>query len=177
MQQLMLTAKKDVTIQTPYAVFSKDMYKGMEELTGKVPNVEMLVNSTAVGDNFIASSDYTRNRSKVLKTGPRVYEFFGDHSCHGKSIAIDDRLSVIGSYNFDMRSTYLDTETMLVLDSPELNRELRTNMDKLKDQSLEINKKEQYFPKQGVPQKEPENSKKLLFKFSSLFIQLFRYLA
>lgn len=73
-------AKKDVTIQTPYAVFSKDMYKGMEELTGKVPNVEMLVNSTAVGDNFIASSDYTRNRSKVLKTGPRVYEFFGDHS-------------------------------------------------------------------------------------------------
>lgn len=177
MQQLMLTAEKDVTIQTPYAVFSKDMYQGMEELTGKVPNVEMLVNSTAVGDNFIASSDYTRNRSKILKTGPRVYEFFGDHSCHGKSIAIDGRLSVIGSYNFDMRSTYLDTETMLVLDSPELNRELRTHMEKLKEQSLEINKKEQYILKQGVTKKEPEGSKKLLFKFSSLFIQLFRYLA
>lgn len=177
MQQLMLTAEKDVTIQTPYAVFSKDMYQGMEELTGKVPNVEMLINSTAVGDNFIASSDYTRNRPKILKTGPRVFEFFGDHSCHGKSIAIDDRLSVIGSYNFDMRSTYLDTETMLVLDSPELNRELRMYMDKLKEQSLEINKKEQYIPKQGVTKKEPEDSKKLLFKFSSLFIQLFRYLA
>ena len=84
---------------------------------------------------------------------------------------------MIGSYNFDMRSTYLDTETMLVLDSPELNRELRTHMVKLKEQSLEINKKEQYIPKQGVTQKEPEGSKKLLFKFSSLFIQLFRYLA
>ena len=84
---------------------------------------------------------------------------------------------MIGSYNFDMRSTYLDTETMLVLDSPELNRELRTYMDKLKEQSLEINKKEQYIPKQGVEKKELEGSKKMLFKFSSLFIQLFRYLA
>lgn len=177
MQQLMLNAKKDVTIQTPYAVFSKDMYKGMEELTDKVPNVEMLINSTAVGDNFIASSDYTRNRPKILKTGPKVYEFFGDHSCHGKSIAVDDRLSVIGSYNFDMRSTYLDTETMLVLDSPELTQELRKYMNRLKEQSLQVNEKEQYIPKQGVKEKEPEGSKKLMFKFSSLFIQLFRYLA
>lgn len=173
----MLNAKKDVTIQTPYAVFSKDMYKGMEELTDKVPNVEMLINSTAVGDNFIASSDYTRNRPKILKTGPKVYEFFGDHSCHGKSIAVDDRLSVIGSYNFDIRSTYLDTETMLVLDSPELTQELRKYMNRLKEQSLQVNEKEQYIPKQGVKEKEPEGSKKLMFKFSSLFIQLFRYLA
>lgn len=44
----------------------------------------------------------------------------------------------------------MDTETMLVLDSPELNRELaEPNMDKLKDQSLEINKKEHVFSKTG----------------------------
>lgn len=177
MQQLMLTAKNDVTIQTPYAVFSKDMYQGMEELTSKVPNVEMLVNSTAVGDNFIASSDYTRNRSKVLETGPKVYEFFGDHSCHGKSIAIDNDLSVIGSYNFDMRSTYLDTETMLVLEGKELNRELRGHMSHLKSQSLKVNSDGTYVPKHGVEKKDIPSSKKLIFKVSSVFIQLFRYLA
>lgn len=177
MQQLMLSAKKEVMIQTPYAVFSKDMYEGMETLTKKVPQVNMLVNSTAVGDNFIASSDYTRNRQKILATGPTVHEFFGNHSCHGKSIAIDDDLSVIGSYNFDMRSTYLDTETMLVLESPELNAQLRNYMDKLKDQSLEVDKNGNYLPKDGVTKKEPKGSKKLIFKVSSLFIQLFRYLA
>ena len=177
MQQLMLTAKKDVTIQTPYAVFSRDMYQGMEDLTSKVPNVEMLVNSTAAGDNFIASSDYTMNRPKVLKTGAKVYEFFGDHSCHGKSIAIDNDLSVIGSYNFDMRSTYLDTETMLVLEGEEFNRELRGHMDHLKSQSLKVNSDGTYVPKQGVEKKELSSSKKLIFKVSSVFIQLFRYLA
>ncbi|MBS7007758.1 phospholipase D family protein [Anaerostipes sp.] len=177
MQQLMLTAKKDVTIQTPYAVFSKDMYQGMEELTSKVPSVEMLVNSTAAGDNFIASSDYTMNRPKVLKTGAQVYEFFGDHSCHGKSIAIDNDLSVIGSYNFDMRSTYLDTETMLILEGQELNRELRGHMDRLKSQSLQVNADGTYVPKQGVHKKELTTSKKLIFRLSSVFLQLFRYLA
>ncbi|MGI5824891.1 MAG: phospholipase D family protein, partial [Bacillota bacterium] len=31
----------------------------------------------------------------------------------------------VGSFNFDMRSCYLDTELMLAVDCSELNRELR----------------------------------------------------
>ena len=51
-----------------------------------------------------------------------MYECIADHSLHTKTILVDDRLSAVGSYNYDMRSTYLDTEMMLVIDSPELNR-------------------------------------------------------
>lgn len=32
---------------------------------------------------------------------------------------------MIGSFNMDMRSAYLDTELMLVIDSPEINAQLR----------------------------------------------------
>ena len=35
---------------------------------------------------------------------------------HTKSILIDDRLSLIGSFNWDMRSAYLDTELMLLVE-------------------------------------------------------------
>lgn len=42
-----------------------------------------------------------------------------------RRIQIDDRLSLIGSFNWDMRSAYLDTELMLLVDCPALNAALR----------------------------------------------------
>ena len=53
-------------------------------------------------------------------------------------MAIDDRLSVIGSFNMDLRSTYLDTELMLVIRSPEINAELRGYMDALHADCREV---------------------------------------
>ena len=56
----------------------------------------------------------------------------GGHSCHTKALLLDDRMSIVGSYNFDMRSTYQDTELMLAVDCPELNAIIRqeTEYDK-----------------------------------------------
>lgn len=177
MQQLMLNAKDRVLIQTPYAVFSKDMYEGMEELAAKVGNVNMLINSVAVGDNFMASSDYTQNKQKILDTGVKTYEYFGDHSCHAKSILIDKDLSVVGSYNYDMRSTYVDTETMLVIHGEEFNNLLSEKMDAIQELSLEVNADGTYVEKENVAVKELPLLNKCIFAVSSLVIQLFRYLA
>ena len=52
----------------------------------------------------------------------------GGYSYHGKSILIDDDLSVIGSFNMDMRSAYLDTELMLVIRSKDINKQLEEGM-------------------------------------------------
>lgn len=54
---------------------------------------------------------------------------------HTKSILIDDRLSVIGSFNWDMRSPYLDTELMLLVDCPALNAALREQTEEMMRQS------------------------------------------
>ena len=51
---------------------------------------------------------------------------------------IDNRLSVVGSYNLDMRSTYLDTELMLVIDSKRLNQQIRTTENDYMEKSKEI---------------------------------------
>lgn len=177
LQTLMKDADHSVLIQSPYAVFSKDMYKGIEEIASHVPNAELLINSVAVGDNFVASSDYTHNWKKVYDTGIEVKEYFGAWSAHGKSILIDDDISVIGSYNFDMRSTYVDTETMLVVYGKEFNKELSQKIGKMEQQSLVKKEDGSYEKRKGVKEKQMPKEKEYLFWFTSKLIQPFRYLA
>ena len=88
----------------------------------------MMINSVENGDNFFASSDYLRHRKKMAATGLTILEYDGGTSYHGKSVVIDHELSAIGSYNFDLRSTYLDTELMLVIQSRELTARLEEYM-------------------------------------------------
>ncbi len=68
----------------------------------------------------------------------QILEYDGGISYHGKCFVIDDRLSGIGSFNWDIRSTYLDTELMLVIDSEELNRQLREEMQRYEDDALRV---------------------------------------
>ena len=72
---------------------------------------------------------------------PDVYkrqELMNDYPVHTKTVLIDNRLSVVGSYNLDMRSTYLDTELMLVIDSKRLNQQIRTTENDYMEKSKEI---------------------------------------
>ena len=52
-----------------------------------------------------------------------------------KAVLIDDRMSIVGSYNMDMRSTYQDTELMLAVDCPELNSIIQAEMERDKTYS------------------------------------------
>ena len=65
----------------------------------------------------------------IRDRGIDVWEYEGGYSYHGKSVLIDDNISVIGSFNLDMRSAYLDTELMLVIDSEDINRKLSESME------------------------------------------------
>ena len=67
-----------------------------------------------------------------------IWEYEGGYSYHGKSILIDDDLSVIGSLNMDMRSAYLDTELMLVIRSKDINKQLEEGMMEYEKVSRQI---------------------------------------
>lgn len=176
LKQLMVSADQRVLIHSPYAVFSEEMYKGMKEIKRKVPDTTMILNSIASGDNICASADYKMNRKNIVDTGITIYEYMGKYSTHGKSMVIDDDIAVVGSYNFDCRSTYVDTETMLVVCGKEITRQLEKNLNSLKDDSLKVNKN-------GTYQKDPDVKERVLHKkkeqsitFLSYIIQKFRYL-
>lgn len=127
MTELMKNAGEAVAIHTPYAVFNDYMYETMYDVTRHIP-VKMMINSVENGDNFFASSDYLRHKKDLAATGMTIYEYDGGISYHGKSVVIDHELAAIGSYNFDLRSTYMDTELMLVIQSRPLARRLEGYM-------------------------------------------------
>ena len=68
--------------------------------------------------------DYLNHKKDIINTGVTIKEYEGGISYHGKSMTIDDDIAIVGSFNMDMRSAYLDTELMLVIDSKEINEQL-----------------------------------------------------
>lgn len=128
----------DVIIQTPYAICSSEMYQDLSELTASGIRLRLLTNSPANSGNPWGASDYLNQKNKLLKTGTELCEYNGGRSMHTKTVLIDDNISIIGSFNMDMRSAYLDTETMLVIDCPELNTQLREELSLQLAQSKHI---------------------------------------
>lgn len=177
LKQLMLNAKQKVVIHTPYAVFSDDMYDGITEVKNQVKDTTMILNSIASGDNVCASADYQKNRGKILDTGISLYEYMGKYSTHGKSIVIDDDIAVVGSYNFDCRSTYVDTETMLVVQGKEITKQLTDDFDDLKKESLKVYPDGSYQSNENIKISTMETGKERMIKILSYIIQAFRYLA
>ena len=102
--------------------------------------LQIVLNAVEKGSNPWGCTDYLNQKKKILKTGADVYELMNEHAVHTKAVLIDDRLSVVGSYNLDMRSTYLDTELMLVIDSQELNGQIQDT------ENIYIKKVKKYYP-------------------------------
>lgn len=128
LMNLISSAEESVKLHTPYIICNDMMY---DTLTGAAAGKEVTVmtNSVANNGNSFGAADLEKNRERMLDTGISLLEYEGGVSYHGKSIVIDDDISVVGSFNMDMRSAYLDTELMLVIKSKELNAQLRGLME------------------------------------------------
>lgn len=176
LQQMMRQAEKRVWIQTPYIVCDNDIYAGLNEITNQVEETMLLVNSPMSGDNFMASSDYIYNKDKIIKTGFDIYEYCGEFSSHGKSILIDHDLSVIGSYNLDMRSTYIDTELMLVIHGEEFNQSLEGYLLDFREQTFKLDEKGDYIITEEKEVPQLSLSQKAVFAVTSRLFQLIHFL-
>ena len=128
----------EIWMQTPYIVCSKAQYEDLEELAGGERKMQIMTNSPVNGANPFGCSDYLNNKKKILKTGSELYELHSPISAHTKTVLVDDCWSCVGSYNFDMRSTYLNTELMLEVNSPELNARLKAEYERLENCSNHI---------------------------------------
>lgn len=129
MKQLMLTAKERVVLQTPYIVCSPDMYRDLADIAGNAPT-EIITNSVVNTDNWFTPPDYIYHQDEILDTGVSIRELDGARSTHAKTVLIDDSLVLIGSYNLDLRSTYVSTELMVAIDSEALGEEIRGSFER-----------------------------------------------
>lgn len=121
---LMQKGEQNIVLQTPYMICNQAMYNALKKVTDNV-QVQVITNAPQSGANPWGCADYLNHRDDILETGVDICEWNGSFSMHTKTILIDDRISIIGSFNWDMRSAYLDTEMMLLIDCPALNAILR----------------------------------------------------
>ena len=124
----------DILLQTPYIICNDKMYSDLEQLA-ESRQVRVLTNAVENGANPSGCSDYLREKQNILSRGVDVYEVVCGQSLHTKTILIGNDLSIVGSFNADMRSAYLDTELMLVIESEEVNAALRQESAQYIDQS------------------------------------------
>jgi len=170
------SAQEEALVQTPYCTGSRCILNALRTVARNIPGkLTMLTNSPASSPNPVAFSNYMANRRRILGTGTRVLEYQSKGSIHGKSVLIDGRLSAVGSFNLDARSIYIDTETMLVIDSPAFYGDLRQAVDNFSAESLELETPGRYKPGKIVARKRSPLKGAVLWLFS-IFSELIRFL-
>lgn len=170
LEALMCGAKSRVWLQTPYLVLDKTMREGLERACSGQAEMLIITNNIATGNNIIASSDFLLHRGAIDRMPLTLYEFQGGASMHTKALLVDDEISVFGSFNCDIRSAYIDTEIMLMIRSPEINRQLAQSMQSMLHLSTS--------PLESSPERTATPPlKNLLLHILSPFVTLFRYLA
>ncbi|MDD2431192.1 MAG: phospholipase D-like domain-containing protein [Firmicutes bacterium] len=128
-------AKDSVLIQSPYIIPSTHMRSYLGRGQDGV-EIYCLTNSKASSPNYFAISGYLKHRDSIAKQVTEIYEYHGTGSIHAKSYVFDMRLSVVGSFNIDPRSSFLSTESMVVIDSEGFAENLAQSMTELARQSI-----------------------------------------
>ncbi len=173
---LMREARERVWIQTPYLVLNSRMRDDLAQAAALPSDMQIITNSRAGGNNIVASADAVFHRPMVTKMELALYEFQGGASMHTKTMLIDRDISVFGSFNFDMRSAYSDTELMLVIRSEAVNEQLEAHMREMRAQSLRVEADGGYVQEDGVEALVTPWGKNLLILLASPLISLVRFL-
>lgn len=166
----LLARKETMTLQTPYLVLSDDMYRLLP-----LKKQTILTNSYATSPNLFAYACYLNNKAKDLNHF-NIMEYQGEGSLHNKGFITEDYLMGIGSYNTDMRSTFLDSENLLVLKGKAITQQLRQAMQEYEKQSLRCVNDTQYVSSSKVKMKKISKTKQLLMKVMQKIIKPFSYL-
>ena len=134
--------KSELIIVSPYLVPGPGGMKFFEALRERNVSVRILTNSLASTDMSIVHSGYQGFRAPLLGSGVDLYEVrpvlgqpvvrgnqlkspsSGRYALHAKVFVFDRARVFIGSMNLDQRSFYLNTEIGLIIDSPELARQI-----------------------------------------------------
>ncbi|HJT31096.1 MAG TPA: phosphatidylserine/phosphatidylglycerophosphate/cardiolipin synthase family protein [Pirellulales bacterium] len=107
-----------IVLETPYFVMSAAFKRALAAAVDRGVRVTLLTNSLASTDQMLVAATFTNQKHWLLARGVRIWEQAGPNHLHAKTAVIDGRIAYVGSYNFDPRSEYLNTETGVIVDDP-----------------------------------------------------------
>ncbi|EGQ8946384.1 phospholipase D family protein [Vibrio parahaemolyticus] len=125
--QQITTANKAV-ISTPYVVPGNNEFAFIDTLMKQKTDITLMTNSSASNDSGFIPAYYEEHRQTLLDKGVHILEyknqaknddhyFHADTYYHNKTVILDDRLTYIGSSNFDPRSDFLNVEFGVLVQS------------------------------------------------------------
>lgn len=132
---------------SPYFVPGAAGVEAFATLESLGVEVRMLTNSLEATDVLPVHAGYAKRRRDLIEAGVGIFELqrratveipaertgpFGSSgaSLHAKTFAVDGRRIFIGSFNFDPRSTTLNTEMGLLIDSETMATEMHDAFDR-----------------------------------------------
>lgn len=127
----MVRARHSLKMVTPYLVPGRQGTATLSRLARRGVRVEVVTNALASTNQLVVHGAYRRYRRPLLARGVRLYEFappdengHRGEMMHSKTFIIDGRLGFVGSFNYDLRSAFLNTEMGVLFEIPELVAEL-----------------------------------------------------
>ncbi len=130
----------ELLIQSPYFVLRQGGIDKAGELHDRGVRVRVLTNSLASNDVLPVHAGYAKTRKRLLENGMEIHELRADTDAfranwsfraggsraalHAKALAFDRDAIFVGSYNLDPRSSDINTEAGLYIESTELALEL-----------------------------------------------------
>jgi phosphatidylserine/phosphatidylglycerophosphate/cardiolipin synthase-like enzyme len=145
---LVRTAKESLVIQSPYLVTTQLGLGVFAEAEARGVQVRILTNSLAATDNVMAFAGYRAGSDALLEAGVELYEVKPDPAIkdevmngpaaqrrrssmalHAKSMVIDGKVAVVGSFNLDPRSANLNTESVTVIYSQVVAQHILERME------------------------------------------------
>jgi phosphatidylserine/phosphatidylglycerophosphate/cardiolipin synthase-like enzyme len=127
-------AVSSVYISNAYVV-PLDFKQKLNDLRDRGVDIHLSTNSLSSNDVWVVYSGWINYRTDLIDRGVHVHEFRHDtdfarspqgarSGLHSKIIVIDGKYSIFGSLNLDPRSVWLNTETIVVIESAEFAQDV-----------------------------------------------------
>lgn len=147
LHQLVEQADKEILVESAYLILGDDQLDILKQIRARGVPVLALTNSLASNDLTTNHAGYARRRGGMLANGMELYELRPDAaacsswvemsdfcsngavSLHAKSVVFDRKTLYIGSFNINLRSIYLNSETILVIHSAQLAEQLAQDIE------------------------------------------------
>jgi len=140
-------SESEILVESAYFILGAEQIDKLARLRARGVRVAALTNSLASNDLVTNHAGYARWRPAMLAQGLELHELRPDAaacrvwitatdfchrgtvSLHAKSAVFDRRTLYIGSFNVNLRSIYLNGETVLIIHSPELAQRVAADIE------------------------------------------------
>ncbi|NOH98725.1 phospholipase D family protein [Vibrio sp. 99-70-13A1] len=146
--KLSTESEQEVLLESAYLIFDDGQLEQWQSLADSGVQIKALTNSMASNDLATNHSGYAARRQDMLEHGIQLFELKPEaqvceestqdmskcapnmpYGLHAKSVVFDNKIAAIGSFNFNLRSTYLNTESLLIINSSSVANQLAQDIE------------------------------------------------